>query len=98
MSPLVGPLLAIDLSVRTHWVGSPEWTTPTLRRLSYCVRVTALRKHSGDAYQEERVERIDCQGGWLQWIANSSDTPSSLIDDILKDQWEGPILACRRTS
>jgi hypothetical protein len=66
----------------------------------------ALILRNGDRLSEAQWRRLfegtrgkdRFSGGWLQWIANSSDIPPSLIDDVLTDLWEGPILACRRAS
>lgn len=40
-------------------------------------------------------DRSSTQRGWLQWIADSPNMPLSLVDDVLADQREGPILARR---
>lgn len=66
----------------------------------------ALILRNGDRLSEAQWRRLfegtrgrdRFSGGWLQWIANSNDIPPSLIDDILMDHSEGPILACRRAS
>lgn len=40
-------------------------------------------------------DRYSTQRSWLQWIADSPNMPLSLVDEVLADQWEGPILARR---
>jgi hypothetical protein len=34
--------------------------------------------------------------GWLQWIADSPHTPLFLVQELLRDEWEGPLVARRQ--